>query len=171
MNKPTWDENTWEQICNLKGLGFSTKDISDKMGVSEVYINRLMSILNLVATGDFDLAIKRNDQYGLPKLCLEWIAKKCNVPITALEKKPDKNLEKKPERVPSIDYSLYLIKLLETVKQTNELLNQLMEVVVPKYVSDIKNNQNVNFDVVCQSQKRMEDQLEGIKISVRKSGK
>ena len=55
-------------------------------------------------------------------------------------------------------------------KKTNELLEQLFDVVIPKWTSDIKDNVNVNSDLQNQTLKRIEDKLEGIKINTRKRG-
>ena len=45
-----------------------------------------------------------------------------------------------------------------------------MDVVIPKYVGDIKDNLNANFDVLNQSMKGCEDKLEAVKIALRKRG-
>ena len=66
--------------------------------------------------------------------------------------------------------ALYLLKLLEAVNRQNELLEQLYDVVIPKWTGDIKDNINCNSDVISQSLKRIDDKLEAIKINVRKRG-
>ena len=65
---------------------------------------------------------------------------------------------------------VFFCRLLEELHKHNELMEQLMDVVIPKYVADLKDNLNVNFDAVTQSLKRAEDTLEGIKINTRKRG-
>ena len=65
---------------------------------------------------------------------------------------------------------VYFCRLLEELHKHNELMEQLMDVVLPKYASDLKDNLNVNFDAVTQSLKRCEDMLEGVKINTRKRG-
>ena len=72
------------------------------------------------------------------------------------------------EKKGSLD--LYFIKLLEAVNRQNELLEQLYDVVIPKWTGDIKDNINCNSDVISQSLKRIDDKLEAIKINVRKRG-
>lgn len=66
--------------------------------------------------------------------------------------------------------TLYFCRILEELARQNELMEQLMDVVIPKYIADLKDNLNVNFDTVTQSLKRAEDTLEGIKINTRKRG-
>ena len=78
--------------------------------------------------------------------------------------------EPKPEPKKEDNTGLYLIKLLEAVNRQNELLEQLYDVVIPKWVGDMKDNVNCNSDVLSQSLKRIDDKLEAIKINVRKRG-
>lgn len=78
--------------------------------------------------------------------------------------------EPTPEPKKEDNTGLYLIKLLETVNRQNELLEQLYDVVIPKWVGDLKDNVNCNSDVLSQSFKRIDDKLEAIKINVRKRG-
>lgn len=82
--------------------------------------------------------------------------------------------EEQPEPVKEMpaekNETLYFCRLLEEMARQNELMEQLMDVVIPKYIADLKDNLNVNFDTVTQSLKRAEDTLEGIKINTRKRG-
>jgi hypothetical protein len=85
-------------------------------------------------------------------------------PVPELEPIPE------PEPKKEDNTGLYLIKLLEAVNRQNELLEQLYDVVIPKWVGDMKDNVNCNSDVLSQSLKRIDDKLEAIKINVRKRG-
>lgn len=78
--------------------------------------------------------------------------------------------EPEPEPKKEDNTGLYLIKLLEAVNRQNELLEQLYDAVLPKWVGDLKDNVNCNSDVLSQSLKRIDDKLEAIKINVRKRG-
>jgi len=75
-----------------------------------------------------------------------------------------------PEPKKEDNTALYMIKLLEAVNKQNELLEQLYDVVIPKWTGDMKDNVNVNADMLNQSLKRIDDKLEAIKINVRKRG-
>lgn len=68
------------------------------------------------------------------------------------------------------DGGLYLTKLLETLAQTNELLEQLMDVVLPRYVGDIKDNINANSDVMVQQMKSCGEALNRLVVNTRKRG-
>ena len=60
--------------------------------------------------------------------------------------------------------------MIETLAKTNELLEQLMDVVIPKYAIDIKESLNVNADLVTQRLKNCEDKLDKISYNTRKRG-
>jgi len=74
----------------------------------------------------------------------------------------------KPEKPDNT--SLYLLKLLEAINQQNELLSQLMDAVIPKYVADIKDNVNANCDSLFNQIKDNGEKLEAVKINTRKRG-
>lgn len=78
--------------------------------------------------------------------------------------------ESPPKQKAEDNTGIYFIKLLEAVNKQNELLEQLYDVVIPKWTGDLKDNLNVNSDMVNQSLKRIDDKLEAIKINVRKRG-
>ena len=63
--------------------------------------------------------------------------------------------------------TVYFCRLLEEIQKQNELLAQLLDVVIPKYVSDIKDNINANSDAQTQALKPI---LETIATNTRKRG-
>lgn len=65
---------------------------------------------------------------------------------------------------------LYLCKILEALAKTNELLETLMDVVIPKYVNDLKDNINVNADILPEQLKNSDAKLEKVVINTRKRG-
>lgn len=81
------------------------------------------------------------------------------------EPEPEPPKPEKPDNT-----SLYLLKLLEAINQQNELLSQLMDAVIPKYVGDLKDNVNANCDTLFNQIKDNGDRLEAIKINTRKRG-
>jgi len=99
-------------------------------------------------------------------------AEKEPAPKPAPKPAPEPVPESEPEPEPKKEDNtgLYLIKLLEAVNRQNELLEQLYDVVIPKWTGDMKDNVNVNADMLNQSLKRIDDKLEAIKINVRKRG-
>lgn len=74
----------------------------------------------------------------------------------------------KPEKPDNT--SLYLLKMLEAINQQNELLSQLMDAVIPKYVGDLKDNVNANCDSLFNQIKDNGEKLEAVKINTRKRG-
>ena len=88
-------------------------------------------------------------------------------PTVEPEEEPTPELPKqeKPDNT-----SLYLLKMLEAINQQNELLSQLMDAVIPKYVGDLKDNVNANCDTLFNQIKDNGDRLEAIKINTRKRG-
>ena len=81
------------------------------------------------------------------------------------EPKPEPPKPEKPDNT-----SLYLLKLLEAINQQNELLSQLMDAVIPKYVGDLKDNVNANCDSLFNQIKDNGEKLEAVKINTRKRG-
>lgn len=65
---------------------------------------------------------------------------------------------------------LYLVKLIEALVKQNELLEQLMDVVLPKYICDLKDNLNANTDLISERLKNCESRLEKIAVNTRKRG-
>lgn len=81
------------------------------------------------------------------------------------EPKPEPPKPEKPDNT-----SLYLLKMLEAINQQNELLSQLMDAVIPKYVADLKDNVNANCDSLFNQIKDNGEKLEAVKINTRKRG-
>ena len=157
----------------------------------------VVSAFEAVRNGDWDKCIDIINKYKTPLSLFTWAANKLGVEVpptlgAAYEQrkaqKREYDLQKRtgnvaqPTPVPSPEpapvqepkkednTALYLLKLLEAVNKQNELLEQLYDVVIPKWTGDIKDNINCNCDVLSQSLKRIDDKLEAIKINVRKRG-
>lgn len=105
---------------------------------------------------------------GLIGVQIEAIVNNREMPI------PDQEPEKPPEPVQIPDHweeeKILLGQILHELREHNELLEQLYDVVFPKWTGDIKDNVNVNCDLINQSIKRVEDKVEAIKIGVRRKG-
>lgn len=65
---------------------------------------------------------------------------------------------------------LLLGQIVSALSAQNELLTQLIDTVLPRYVGDLKDNVNVNADLLAQRAKGCEDKLEAIKVGMRKRG-
>lgn len=66
--------------------------------------------------------------------------------------------------------AVYFIRILEELHQQNELLRDLLDVVIPKYVGDMKDNVNANCDAMSGILKDQGQQLEAIRCQMRKRG-
>lgn len=86
----------------------------------------------------------------------------------------EKQAEKKPEEATADDHwkeeKLVLGQIVSALNTQNELLTQLIDTVLPRYVGDLKDNVNVNADLLAQRAKGCEDKIEAIKLALRKRG-
>jgi len=82
----------------------------------------------------------------------------------------NKIVEPEADPVTAENERVFTLKMLEYIAKTNELLEQLMDVVMPKYCGDLKDNVNANCDIICERLKSCEDKLEAIKANTRKRG-
>lgn len=89
---------------------------------------------------------------------------------TAQEEEP--KTEEKAEEKPAVtgNEALYLVKLLEAAQQQNELLQQLMDAVIPHWCADLKDNVNANTDTLGQRLDKMAAAVDAIKCNTRKRG-
>lgn len=65
---------------------------------------------------------------------------------------------------------MLLGQIVSALNTQNELLTQLIDTVLPRYVGDLKDNVNVNADLIGQRVKGCEDKIEAIKLALRKRG-
>ena len=63
-----------------------------------------------------------------------------------------------------------MIKILERLAKLEEEHEQLMDVVIPKYFNDLKDNINANTDVTCERLKEIALILEKIAKNTRPRG-
>lgn len=154
--------------------------VAQDVGVSPQTVNRIEKVFKYMRGGEYDKiasAVERNDcgwDY------IEWAANCCGIPVPETiwhaKNRRDakkKEQEKEPAAKPKTEEhneALYFTKLLEEVTKQNELLLQLLDVVIPKWTQDLKDNINVNADVMCERLKACEEKLEGIKINTKKRG-
>ena len=68
------------------------------------------------------------------------------------------------------ELKLFLQVILVELRKANEMKEQEFDVVIPKWIGELKDNCNANHDVLSQSVKRCEDKLEAVKINIRKRG-
>lgn len=66
--------------------------------------------------------------------------------------------------------ALYFIRILEELHEQNQLLRDLLDVVIPKWAGDLKDNQNANSDVLAGLLREQGQALDGIRCNTRKRG-
>lgn len=173
-NKTKMEAKVWQGIMDCRAMGMTFKEIAAEQKVSSRYVNGFLNILNAIRKGKYEEAVQTRKTYNIGWDALYWIADRLGVPADALQEKEPEPVKEEPQKAPAVapavDYSICFQRMLELQAQTNELLNQLMDVVIPRYTSDMKDNVNANCDVIGQSLKRMEDKMEAIKIGVRRKG-
>lgn len=76
----------------------------------------------------------------------------------------------KAEEAPKGNDALYFIRILEELHEQNQLLRDLLDVVIPKWAGDLKDNQNANSDVLCGILKEQGQALDAIRCNTRKRG-
>lgn len=164
----------FEEVLECRGVGMSYEETAAHLRCGKNTVVGACMLVDAARRGNYERAAELIKRYNISKDCIAWVAGKFGLTIEQLkgETKAKDAAKEEPKQAaaPAVDYSIYFQRMLELQAQTNELLNQLMDVVVPKYTSDMKDNVNANCDVIGQSLKRMEDKMEAIKIGVRRKG-
>ena len=180
----------WEKIIINRAFGMSTEENAKAMELTRNGVLNVLNAFDCVKEQDWaracNLIVSRSMNIGVFK----WSAEKCGVElpwdvVKAYEDYKEKRraekaakmaeAQKAPEPVlPPVQQDdnnrLFFIRMLENMVKLNELMEQLMDVVIPKYVGDMKDNLNVNADVICERLKSCEEKLEAIKANTRKRG-
>ena len=188
MGAPKLDRNLYEQIVTSRFVfGKSIEQISKEIGKGHSSIQNVVYGFESVRDEDWQRAENMIVKASVPMGLFEWAAEKLGKTLpgsleTAYEnnrkgknaQRTAKATEETAPPVPAADHwdeeKLLLQTLIKEQKQTNELLEQLFDVVFPKWSGDVKDNVNVNCDLMNQTLKRLEDKLEAIKVNVRKRG-
>lgn len=66
--------------------------------------------------------------------------------------------------------ALYFIRILEELHELVQLQRDLLDVVIPKWAGDLKDNQNANSDVLAGLLKEQGQALDAIRCNTRKRG-
>ena len=75
-----------------------------------------------------------------------------------------------PAPTPKGNDALYFIRILEELHEQNQLLRDLLDVVIPKWAGDMKDNQNANSDVLAGLLREQGQALDAIRCNTRKRG-
>lgn len=179
-------------------FGKPIKQITAELECSNTFVFNVVNVFNATKEQDWNRAQALIANQAIPLMAFEWAAERLGVKLPPIlsqvyeerkarirERDKAKTQQKKdsvqPEEQPkkpegeqkaekSDNTGLYLIKILEALAKQSELLEQLMDVVIPKNVQDVKDSLNANGDMLRDGMKNCEDKLEGIKINTRKRG-
>ena len=179
-------------------FGKPIKQITAELECSNTFVFNVVNVFNATKEQDWNRAQALIANQAVPLMAFEWAAERLGVKLPPIlsqvyeerkarirerdraktqQKKDDVQPEEQPQKPEceqkaekSDNTGLYLIKILETLAKQNELLEQLMDVVIPKNVQDVKDSLNANSDMLRDGIKDCKDTLEGIKINTRKRG-
>lgn len=192
MNTADYDKIVTDRLV----FGKPAKQIAEEIGRKDSSVFNVVSAFNAVKDQDWNRCIALVTNQGLPLSLMSWAGERLGIEIppsvaAAYEerKKAAAQLsreayakQKGKETPPPVEAPpqpverkegntvLYLLELLKAVKEGNELLSQLMDAVIPKYVADMKDNVNANCDTLFNQLKDNGDKLEVVKNNTRKRG-
>lgn len=179
-------------------FGKPATQIAREIERTESSVFSVISAFESVRDKDWNRALASISNNNIPLSPYEWAGKKLDIELPPaleaayqerririqerdrLRREKQKAEETAPEtaqEAPEPDLprqadntGIYLLKILEAIKEQNELLNQLMDAVIPKYVGDMKDNVNANSDCLFNQLKDISDTLGFVKNITRKRG-
>ena len=86
---------------------------------------------------------------------------------SAAEAAPSPQGEGKAQAEPKGNDALYFIRILEELHEQNQLLQDLLDVVIPKWAGDLKDNANANSDVLAGLLREQGQALDAIRCNTR----
>lgn len=180
-------------------FGKPAKQIAQEIERKETVVFNVLDAFSVVKEQDWNRAIALLTNQNFPLAVFNWAGERLNTELPpsleaaynqrkairrrmeneerAKQKAAEEQPVPPPVEAPTLPVEkkedntvLYLLELLKAVKEGNELLSQLMDAVIPKYVADMKDNINANCDTLFNQIKDNGDMLEAIKINSRKRG-
>ena len=187
----------FESIRSIMRMGDRKMEPPVIRDITGENINNVAAVLTMqqhLKSGNWRLVL---EQFANKQIRSDWItvaAEELQMEIPGLVKAqirdiaagrpwPDKVGGKKAEEEKSVEApaapavedhwkeeKLLLGQIAAALTAQNELLTQLIDTVLPRYVGDLKDNVNVNADLLAQRAKGCEDKIEAIKLALRKRG-
>lgn len=197
--KRKYGKEQFEEVILQRAFGKGTSAIADELGCSKNFTTCVAIVFDAVKNREWDKAVEAFIRYRPTMSLMDWAARKTGttVPLEVkqkieheldasrkkmLEDVKKETEEKKAEQVaPQAqavtcapehwpEEKLMLAQMITALNKQNELLETLMDVVIPKYVGDIKDNLNANFDVLQKQMQGCEEKMEAVKLALRKRG-
>lgn len=180
----------WEKIMLHHVFGKPNTEIAEMIGVSDQVVSKTIKVFDLVKAEEWDKLCEvhrvNNLNMNLTGWCLEKTGKEMPAEIKDRLEEISKEWrmkdavrqgratpEQQPKEEPAANNpndSLFMIKILERLAKLEEEHEQLMDVVIPKYFNDLKDNINANTDVTCERLKEIALILEKIAKNTRPRG-
>lgn len=188
----TLTEEDYEKIINER-LIFNrpVAKIAEEIGCCEDRVSNVTSVFTVCQHKDFEAAVDLIRNRNFPLDMFSWACKRLDIDlprplVDAYEQRKEadrkKHLEKKARKTaaekpveqkpaePSKNDAIYFCRLLQEIEKQNELLTQLMDVVIPHWIGDLKENNNVNTDLLNKQLQLIDQKVECIKVNTRKRG-
>lgn len=176
--------NDYEQIMLRRAYGMGNNAIARDLELAPNIVSGVLNAFDAVKAANWDRCCELITKWRLSLELFKWAASKTGVELpeavisaykNRLSADKEKAASKKPvepisDRITTENERIFTLKMLEYMAKTNELLEQFMDVVMPKYCGDLKDNVNANCDIICERLKSCEDKLEAIKANTRKRG-
>lgn len=175
----------WDQMLLRRAYGMGVNATARDLETSPSVVSGVFSAFDAVKATDWEKCCQLISKSRLSLDLFKWAAEKTGVELPEMVTEAYNNrlatdkaraamgktpVEPVPDRITAENERIFTLKMLEYMAKTNELLEQLMDVVMPKYCGDLKDNVNANCDIICERLKNCEDKLEGIKANTRKRG-
>lgn len=113
---------------------------------------------------------KRIAKRMVEEMGTSFVAEEKEGTSSAVEAAPSPQGEGKAPAEPKGNDALYFIRILEELHEQNQLLRDLLDVVIPKWAGDLKDNQNANSDVLAGLLREQGQALDAIRCNTRKRG-
>ena len=133
-------------------FGKSQATIADEQGVGATTVLGIVRAFDAVRNEDWDKCIQLYNA-GVSAYFLQWSAKRLD---KKLPEKVENTLSEKKRKEAAANNSkskenenVYFIRVLEELMKQNELMQQLIDVVIPKYTEDTRVAIMKNAVVLC----------------------
>lgn len=162
----------------------SAPEIAKELDIGETSVYNVVSVFQAVQKRDID-RVSEQAKTGISGDVIGWAYRKLGLEIpkqvaAAIEERKEFNRQRNLEAVARKEAAekppenpndgVFFCKVLEALNKQNELLTQLLDVVIPKWTNDLKDNVNANCDMLQKQLKQMDEKLDCIKQNTRRRG-
>ena len=168
------DRDDYERAITNRGLGYSTDQSAEDIGVSRTSVSSILRVFDEVRAENWGAVsgelTKQHATFALVEWAAERLGKEIPGKLTGAVPEDNAPAENGSGATAGPNDGLYFIKILEALNKQNEFLEQLIGVVIPKYVCDVKDNANANGDAAMEILKSISTNMDAIRCNTRKRG-